>query len=126
MVTLKGSQLPPEVLRLQPMPKKLFVSSDNLDELIKRPRIGIIGSRKITPYGRGVTTKFAHELAGKDVVIVSGLALGVDSIAHMAALQANGTTIAVLPSGLDKIYPATHYHLAKEIITKQGLLVTIS
>jgi len=124
MITLTKSYLPQEVLRLPQPPKQLYVSSDVLDKLIKEPRIAIVGSRKVSPYGRAVTTKFASELAGKGVVVVSGLALGVDSIAHQSVLQAKGTTIAVLPSGLDKIYPVSHTQLAHQITGSHGLLVT--
>lgn len=89
-----------------------------------RPRIGIVGSRKASPYGRAVTTTFAHELARRGAVIVSGLALGTDSIAHSGCLQAGGTTIAVLPSGLNDIYPRSHTVLARQIVEKGGALVT--
>jgi DNA processing protein len=58
------------------------------------------------------------------VVIVSGLALGVDSIAHQAALEANGATIAVLPCGIDKIYPSSHFHIAHSIVQQGGALVS--
>lgn len=124
MVTLNASDLPDEITRLQPPPKKLFLSSDSLDLLLKKPRIGIVGSRKATPYGRSVTTKLSSDLASKGVVIVSGLALGIDSIAHASCLQAGGQTIAVLPAGLDKIYPTSHTQLAREIVERSGLLVT--
>jgi DNA processing protein len=124
MLTLNVNHLPKELLRLPQIPKQLFCSNDSLDKLLKLPRIGIVGSRKVSPYGRAVTTKFANELAGKGVVVLSGLALGVDSIAHSSALQAGGTTIAVLPNGLDKIYPASHTQLAHQITQCGGLLVT--
>lgn len=92
--------------------------------LLGKPLVAIVGSRKVTPYGQMVTTKLASNLARSGVVIVSGLALGVDSIAHKAALDAGGTTVAVLPSGLDHIYPATHHHLARQIVAGGGALVT--
>jgi DNA processing protein len=90
----------------------------------RRPSVAIVGTRKPTSYGREVTTRFAEELARKGVVIVSGLALGVDGIAHRAALDAGGTTIAVLANGLPEIYPASHKSLAKEIIEKGGVVMT--
>lgn len=124
MITLTRRYLPQELLRLPQPPRQLYMSADTLDQVLKEPRIAIVGSRKVTPYGRAVTTKFAAELAGKGVVIVSGLALGVDSIAHTSCLQAGGTTIAVLPSGLDKITPTSHAQLAHQITRSHGLLVT--
>jgi DNA processing protein len=86
--------------------------------------VAIVGSRKVSPYGRLVTQLLAAKLARTGVVIVSGLALGVDSIAHQAALDAGGTTIAVLPCGIDKIYPSSHFHLANKIIRQGGALVS--
>lgn len=124
MLTLTAPNLPDELLRLPQPPQKLHCSNDSLDNLLKLPRIGIVGSRKVSPYGRAVTTKLAHELAGKGVVIVSGLALGVDSIAHNSALQAGGITIAVLPCSLNRVYPRSHTQLAHLITQKGGLLVT--
>lgn len=124
MVTLTLKRLPAELLRLPQPPARLYLSADTLDGLLARPRIAIVGSRKVSPYGRAVTTTFASKLAGKGVVVVSGLALGVDSIAHSSVLQAGGTTVAVLPSGLDKMYPTSHTQLAHQIAGSHGLLVT--
>lgn len=103
-------------------PKKLFYTGILPDH--RAPTVAIVGTRKPTAYGRAVTYKFANELAKKGVVIVSGLAIGVDGIAHTAACDAQGTTIAVLPCGLPKIYPSTHRDLAKRIIEEGGALVT--
>jgi DNA processing protein len=86
--------------------------------------VAIVGSRKPTPYGKEVTFKLAYNLAKRGIVIISGLAYGVDSIAHRGALDAGGTTIAVLPSGLDHIYPAGHRKLAEEIVEKGGALIS--
>jgi DNA processing protein len=124
MITLSASKLPPELHRLTHPPKQLYVSGEGLDILMQRPRIGIIGSRKMSSYGRHITTQFASQLAARGVVVVSGLALGVDSIAHESCLQVNGTTIAVLPTGLDKVYPVTHTQLARRIVSSGGLLVS--
>lgn len=90
----------------------------------RMPTIAIVGTRKPSKYGVEVTEQFAHELARRGVVVVSGLALGVDALAHAAALDANGITLAVLPSGLASIYPATNRQLAEEIIKQGGALIT--
>ena len=103
---------------------KLFYLGDSLPMLLDAPFVAIVGSRKVSPYGRAVTTKLAGDLARAGVVIVSGLALGVDSIAHQAALDAHGKTIAVLPSGLDTIYPASHRNLARQILLQGGALIS--
>lgn len=115
----------PECLRKipQPPPSLYFISS-NWDELMRRPRIAIVGSRRVTSYGRAVTEQLATELARTGVVVVSGLAYGIDSIAHRAVLEAGGPTIAVLAGGLDKIYPSTHTQLADQIVQKGGALIS--
>ncbi len=107
-------------------PKKLFYRG-NIDLLQKNQGnvlVAVVGSRRVTPYGQLVTHRLATELAKRGIVVVSGLALGVDSIAHRAALGADGPTIVVLPSGIEKIYPASHKQLAEKIIAQGGLLVS--
>jgi DNA processing protein len=86
--------------------------------------VAIVGSRKPTAYGREVTQQLAGDLARRGVVIVSGLALGVDAIAHKAALDAGGTTIAVLANGLDKITPTTNRQLGERIIKEGGAIIS--
>ncbi len=104
-------------------PANLFVMGD-LGSLLTLPTLAVIGSRRVTAYGRQVTDHLTRELAGQGVVIISGLAIGVDGLAHQAALDAGGKTIAVLPGGLDRIYPSTHYHLAQEILAKGGAVIS--
>jgi len=86
--------------------------------------IAVVGSRACTPYGRQVAEEISYNLAKEGITIVSGLALGIDSVAHQAALTAGGKTIAVLGSGLDVIYPPSHIKLAKEIIENEGALIS--
>ncbi|MEK7621021.1 MAG: DNA-processing protein DprA [Patescibacteria group bacterium] len=107
---------------LDDFPKKLYI----LGNLPKKriPTIAIVGSRKHTQYGKEIAEKLAYELARAGVVVVSGLALGIDSIAHRAALEAKGTTVAVLAHGLDTVYPASHKSLAKKIVQEGGALVS--
>jgi DNA processing protein len=88
------------------------------------PSVAIVGTRKPTRYGKEVTHQLAFELAKRGVVIVSGLALGVDGLAHQAALEAGGTTIAVLANGLPDIYPATHKSLAERIVKQGGAIIS--
>lgn len=103
-------------------PKQLFVAGEL--PLKRRPTVAIVGSRKPTPYGVEVTHRLAHDLAKSGVVVISGLAYGIDAIAHKAALEAGGTTIAVLANGLHKIYPAAHKGLAEEIVAKGGAIIS--
>jgi DNA processing protein len=80
--------------------------------------VAIVGTRRVTAYGRQVTADLAAFLAGNGITVVSGLARGVDAIAHEAALQAGGRTIAVLGSGVDRIYPPEHRKLADQIMNQ--------
>ena len=90
----------------------------------RRPSVAIVGTRKPTAYGKEVTHQLAYELAQRGVVIISGLALGVDGLAHQAALEAGGTTLAVLGNSLPDISPATHQALASDIIKAGGAVIS--
>lgn len=90
----------------------------------RRPTVSIVGSRKPTAYGHEVTTRFAGELARAGFVVVSGLALGIDAIAHRAALDVGGTTIGVLANGLPAIYPSTNHQLAHNIVDNGGAIIS--
>jgi DNA processing protein len=82
---------------------------------LSKPAVAVVGSRAGSPYGLAVAERLSGELAARGVVVVSGLARGVDSAAHRGALAANGSTLAVLGSGVDVIYPAEHKSLARAI-----------
>ena len=88
--------------------------------------LGIVGTRKITPYGKGLCERFVSELKEMvgDITVVSGLAYGVDVTAHRAALQSGITTMGVVGHGLDTMYPATHREVAKQMIQAGGAVVT--
>lgn len=90
----------------------------------RQPSIAIVGTRKPSKYGQEVTHKFAYELAQQGIVIISGLALGVDGIAHRAALEAHGTTLAVQANGLSKITPHSHRQLAIDILAASGAILS--
>jgi DNA processing protein len=90
----------------------------------RRISVAIIGSRRPTAYGEEVTHRLAADLSRYGVVIISGLALGVDAIAHTACLDAGGTTIAVMANGLHRIYPSSHTGLAKQITEHGGAVIT--
>jgi DNA processing protein len=114
----------PEYLRNIPNPPKQLYYIGNLVPLLSMPRLAVIGSRRVSPYGRGVTQKLAEAAAAKGVVIVSGLALGVDGIGHQAALDVKGKTIAVLAGGLDIIHPSSHHRMAEEIVWNGGAIIS--
>lgn len=90
----------------------------------RRPTVAIVGTRKPSSYGKEITHRIAYELAKQGAVIVSGLAYGVDGIAHRAALEAQGTTIAILAHGLHKTYPTAHRQLAEDILANNGALMS--
>lgn len=90
----------------------------------RTPSVAIVGTRKPTVYGKEVASTLSYDLAKKGVVVISGLALGIDAIAHRAALEANGTTIAVLANSVDQIYPRTNKDLADKIIACGGAILS--
>lgn len=90
----------------------------------RRPTVAIVGSRKPTDYGKSVNISLTTELARRGVIIVSGLAIGHDSIAHQACLDAGGTTVAVIGNGLDSIYPKRNERLAERIVERGGAIIS--
>ncbi|NLV73622.1 MAG: DNA-protecting protein DprA [Chloroflexi bacterium] len=112
----------PELLKHSDQPPPLLYVRGSL-EIADELAVAIVGTRTPTSYGKDVTRKLTYELARNQVTIVSGLALGIDGVAHETALEAGGRTLAVLGCGLDYIYPASHRALA-ERITSQGALIS--
>lgn len=88
------------------------------------PSVAIVGTRKPTAYGKEVAHQLAFELAGRGVVIISGLALGIDAVAHRGALEAGGTTLAVLANSVDQVYPRNHQALAEQIMKEGGAILS--
>jgi len=91
---------------------------------LKSASVAIVGTRKMTSYGREVTEKFSGALSALGVTIISGLARGVDTAAHKASLATGGITVAVLGNGLDSVYPPENKNLAEEIIEKGGAILS--
>ncbi len=124
IITWKDETYPPLLRKIEYAPPVLYICG-NLTDDDRHYAIGIVGTRKMSTYGRQATEHFTTELVRGKVTIVSGLALGVDSVAHQAALDAGGRTIAVIASGLDQLYPPSNYNLAKRIVESgQGALLT--
>jgi DNA processing protein len=88
------------------------------------PRVAIVGSRRPSPYGEAAAEQLALDLARAGVIVVSGLALGIDAAAHRGALNAGGVTVAVMGTGVDVIYPSAHTALAEAILAGGGALVS--
>lgn len=115
----------PSVLRtIASPPQELFYLGSDPTTWLQRRRVAMVGSRSVTPYGRAITELFATQLAERGFTIVSGLALGVDAVAHQAALTKHGHHIAVLANGLDKIYPATNTALARKLLENGGTIIS--
>jgi DNA processing protein len=124
VITWKDTTYPPLLRKIEYAPPVLYLCGTLTDD-DRRFSLGIVGTRKMTTYGRQVTEHFASHLAKGKVTIVSGLALGIDTVAHTTALDTGGRTIAVLASGLDIIYPPSNYALARRIVESgQGVLMS--
>lgn len=125
ILTREDEMYPHSLLHLSDLPICLYVKGDvsNYD-FENESFFAIVGTRKITSYGQQVTSIFSSQLAESGLVIVSGLALGVDAIAHSAALDAKGKTIAFLGCGVDVIYPTENTQLYHRIIENGGLVMS--
>jgi DNA processing protein len=120
LLALADPDYPPLLANIADPPPLLFVNGD--PALLSRPQLAIVGSRKPGSDGRKLASRFAANLAEAGYVITSGLALGIDAAAHEGALQAGKPTIAVLGSGLDRIYPNKHKELAARIIDNGAMV----
>jgi len=121
---LSRAEFPAQLLEIPDVPEHLYLSGT-----LPSPEtalLAVVGSRKYSPYGKDVCEELIAGLAGYDIAIVSGLAIGIDSIAHQASLRAGLPTVAVPGSGLspDALYPAANYGLAKDIVEKGGALLS--
>ncbi|MBV5309779.1 DNA-processing protein DprA [Chromatium okenii] len=120
VLTLTDPRYPPQLADIHDAPPLLYVRGDV--RLLAEPQIAIVGSRNPTPSGVEITQEFARQLVGYGLVITSGLAHGIDGAAHVGALE-SGRTIAVFGTGLDRVYPAAHRALARQI-AENGALVS--
>ncbi|HLX33575.1 MAG TPA: DNA-processing protein DprA [Gaiellaceae bacterium] len=114
---------PPLLRAIHDPPPGLFLRGVAEPELLARPAVAIVGARACSGYGASVARSLARELAGAGLVVVSGLARGIDAEAHRGALEADGPTIAVLGCGIDRDYPAAHAELARRVAAA-GLIVS--
>ncbi len=122
LITLQDPEYPTLLRETADPPAALFVHGDPM--LLASPQIAIVGSRNPTTSGKSTAKEFARYLAGAGITITSGLAIGIDGASHQGALEAHGATIAVTGTGLDRVYPASHHTLAKQIAQQGGALIT--
>lgn len=121
-LTIFDENYPALLKQIYDPPTVLYYKGD--EEILNTKSIAVVGTRKITGYGKVVTEQFTKRLANASLTIVSGLARGVDSIAHKTTLTEGGKTIAVLGGGLNKIFPPENRNLAEDIIQKGGILIS--
>lgn len=123
-ISIESKDYPRQLKKIYDAPLKLYVLGNK--EILKQNSIAIVGSRNATEYGKKVALKFSKELSEKGINIISGLAIGIDTYAHLGTLQntSKGKTIAVLGSGLDEIYPKANTELAKQILKGGGCIIS--
>jgi len=122
LVTWVDKGYPAMLKQIADPPLVLYVTGSV--EVLDKPAVAIIGTRHPTVYGRETARRFGYQLAAAGYVVVSGLALGIDTEAHAGALQAKGHTVAVLGGALDCLFPRENTGLAREMTLKEGAVVT--
>jgi DNA processing protein len=120
---LEHDDLPPLLRAIPDPPERLHLRGRGAPDLLSRTAVAIVGARACSPYGRQVARMIGRELAVAGVIVVSGLARGVDGEAHRGALEGEGDTVAVLGCGIDRDYPVEHSSLAQQI-AERSLLVS--
>lgn len=114
----------PSALREISDPPLVLYVKGNWQECLESPCVGIVGSRRCSTYGRNAAEMLGRDLAQNGLCVVSGFARGIDSSAHRGAVEANGKTIAVFGTGLDRVYPKENHPLMDDILENGGALVT--
>lgn len=119
-ITWDDERYPDRLMEIDSPPPVLYVKGAL--EVIDRYAVAIVGTRRLTPYGKAVAHEISAGLSANGITVISGLARGIDGIAHRAAIDIGGRTIAVLGSGLDRIYPPEHRGLAGDIASQGAVL----
>lgn len=121
IIKQSDNDYPEKLRKIKNPPKELWICGNK--EILKKPIIAIVGSRKCSEYGRKYAREFARVLSKNGMCIISGLAIGIDTIVHESSMNELGKTIAVIASGFNKIMPAENRELADEIIEKGGVVI---
>jgi DNA processing protein len=122
ILTLNDPEYPEQLAEIYDPPVVLYVRGDV--SVLSQPSIGVVGTRHPTPYGLGMAERLSIDLGGRGLVIVSGLARGIDTAAHRGCVQAKGRTVAVFGTAIDDVYPKQNKKLADQIVTEGGALVS--
>ncbi len=121
IIKQSDNDYPEKLRKIKNPPKELWICGNK--EILKKPIIAIVGSRKCSEYRRKYAREFARVLSKNGICIISGLAIGIDTIVHESSMNELGKTIAVIASGFNKIMPAENRELADEIIEKGGAVI---
>jgi len=121
--SLRRNDLPELLRQIHDPPRTLFLRGSASADVLEQAAVAVVGARACSPYGSQVARMLGRELAAAGLIVVSGLARGVDGEAHRGALEAGGITVAVLGCGIDRDYPAAHAELARRIC-ERGLVVS--
>jgi DNA processing protein len=122
IISLSDPEYPPRLKEIYDPPVILYVKGDV--ELLSKPGIAMVGTRHPTPYGSGMSERLATDLAARGLVIISGMARGIDTASHRGAIAAKGKTIAVLGTGIDVMYPKENTRLAEQILALGGAVIS--
>jgi DNA processing protein len=122
IISLSSAEYPPRLREIYDPPVILFVKGSV--ELLSKPGIAMVGTRHPTPYGTGMAERLATDLSARGLVIISGMARGIDTASHRGAIAAKGKTIAVLGTGIDVFYPKENTRLAEQILALGGAMIT--
>ena len=122
IISLNNSDYPTQLKEIPTAPYLLYLKGDV--KVLNSPMLAMVGSRKFTTYGRQIADSIARDLANAGIVVVSGMALGIDTFSHQGALSVNGKTVAVLGSGLDNLHigPRQNFQLSRRIIANGALI----
>jgi len=120
---LRKRELPPLLRAIHDPPARLYLRGNGDASVLAQPAVAVVGARACSPYGAQVARMLGRELAAAGVVVVSGLARGIDGEAHRGALETDGHTVAVLGCGIDRDYPAAHANLAQAVV-ERSLIVS--
>ncbi|HWG20562.1 MAG TPA: DNA-processing protein DprA [Terracidiphilus sp.] len=122
LLTLHDAEYPERLKEIYDPPPVMWVRGDV--SLLSRPSLAVVGTRRPSPYGSGIAEKMARDLAARGLLIVSGMARGIDTCAHKGALMARKPTVAVWGTGIDVVYPKENKKLAEEILATGGAIVS--
>lgn len=122
LITIKDNEYPQKLKNIDNPPICLYCIGNK--KIINRKCISVVGSRECSEYGKTMAQAFSYLLTKNNVTVISGLAKGIDSAAHIGTLQAKGGTIAVIGTGIDLVYPKENMDLMKTIIKNDGLIIS--